>query len=330
MHKTLRAHAEPRAAAVSDSPLALTWRPQPRRTMRWRLLAACAGALVVIWTILLVTGGLRIGVIQRTLPVHTFSLHGHSTLVVNQASGSVHIHPGGTDQIIVRGSVYIAGFMDSTSSPQVQYAQDGNVVTVTSGESWMLPGTHKLTLDITVPAHSDLTVHNSSADAVIEGVTGSIAASASSGNLDLNNTDGPLHLNTSSGNIRMTDQQGSVSAQTTSGDISATVLTGSVDFSTTSGNIALEQAQIGGEDHLHTTSGDINVSGTLDPHGSYRLATSSGNITLLLPAGSFFQLHASSNSGAIRNDFAADLPGNGPRAYIEAQTHSGNISVQQQ
>lgn len=342
MHQTLREHAAftagheqtadtgPRQAAGSDFPPSLNWRPQPRRTVRWRLLAACAGALLVLWTTLLLTGGLTIGSIQRALPVRTFLLHGHGTLVVNQASGSVHIHPGGPDRVVVRGNVFIAGFLESENTPQVQYAQNGNTVIVTSSASLMLLGTRELTLDITVPAVIDLTVHNSSADALIEGVTGSIAASTSSGNLNLNDTDGPLHLNASSGNISMRDQQGSVSAQTASGNIGATGLIGSVDLSTTSGNITLAQAQIHGEDHLRTSSGDISVSGTLDPHGSYHLATSSGNVTLALPANASFQLRTSSNSGALRNDFAADVVGNSPRAYIEVQTHSGDISVQRQ
>jgi hypothetical protein len=324
------AHSESHAPDVYDYPLSPNRRPPLFKKRRWHPLAICALALVVAGIIFLLTGGLALTSIQRTLPAHTFSLNGHGTLVVNEVSGNLHIHPGSADQITVHGSVRIDSVAGNTNSPRVQYTQQGNTVTVTSSEDWLLIGNSDVTLDIVVPANIDIRIHTDSANALVDAIAGPITASASSGNLDLHNTAGALTLSTSSGDISTTDEQGPLSAHTTSGNISATGLHGPVDLSTTSGNITIEQAQISGLDHLHTTSGDISFSGTLDPQGNYRMETSSGNITLDLPATSAFQLSASSNSGELHNDFAADLVGSGPRARIQVQTSSGNISVRLQ
>jgi hypothetical protein len=324
------AYSQSREPAMHESPPSSDWRPQPRRTRQWYLPVICALALLGAGGMFLLTAGPTLTSSQRQLPAHTFSLNGHGTLVVHESSGSLHIHPGSGDQIIVHGSVHTNSFIGKTYSPHVQYMQQGNSVTVTADENWVLAGSSDVSLDIAVPASCDIRLQTSSANAVIETIAGSITADTSSGNLDLHSTSGALTLNTSSGDISLTDEQGPLSAHSTSGNISAIGLHGPVDLSTTSGNITLEQAQISGPDHLRSSSGDISFRGTLDPQGSYRMETSSGNIVLQLPTTSAFQLSASSSSGELHNEFAAVLVGNSPRASIQLHTSSGNISVRTQ
>ncbi len=321
-------NTDPREIATHGYPGHAVW--QPRRRTPWRLLIICAIALLAAGTIFSLTGGLSLGSIQKTLPTRTFALNGQGLLVVDEISGNVHIHPGNTNQIVVRGSEHAYGLASVVNNLQVQYTQSGHTITVSTSEGWALVGDGGLTLDITVPANTGITIHSSSADATIDGITESINASSSSGNLDLNNTSGSLNLSTSSGDISMNDEHGEVSAHTTSGNISVNGLSGSADLSTSSGDITLERAQISGQDHLQTTSGNINFSGTLDPRGSYQMNTSSGNITLNLPAGSSFQLAISSSSGELHNDFAATQVGSAPYARIDLQTSSGDMFVQRQ
>jgi len=321
-------NTDPREAAAQGRPIYRGG--QPRRRAPWRLLLIFVTALVLAWTIFSLTGGLSLTSVQKTLPTRTFALSGQGSLVVDESNGSVHIHPGATNQVIVRASEHVYGLASSIATLQVQYAQSGNTVTVSTSQSWALVGENGLTLDITVPASIGITIHSNSADATIDGITGSIDASASSGNLDLNNTNGPLTLSTSSGDISLNNEHGSVSAHTTSGNIGARGLDGSVDLSTSSGDITVERAQLSGQGHLQTSSGDIRFSGALDPRGSYQLSTSSGDITLSLPASSSFQLSVSSNSGELHNDFTATQSGRAPYARIELQTSSGDMFVRKQ
>ena len=342
------------------------WQTRQRRRSPARTLIICLGALVVAALIAWLTGGFSFSSIQKTLPTRSFVLNGHGTLVVNEASGTLHVHKGTTNQVIVRGSEYAYGLTSSINNLQVQYTQNGNTITVSSNESWSLIGGSGLNLDVTVPASIDVALHDSSADATINNVAGQINASTSSGNLNLDNTNGPLNLGTSSGNITIineqgpisahtssgnlhlentsgtlnlgtssgniaiTNEQGSSSAQTSSGDIRINQLSGPVNLSTSSGNITLDQAQLSGQDHLQTSSGDIHFNGTLDPQGSYQMETTSGSITVKLPASASFQLNTSSNSGSLHNDFAANASGTAPYARIEMKTSSGDMYIQKQ
>lgn len=338
-----------------------SWSLQPRRRSPWRIMAFCGSMLALAVIITWLTGGLAFNSVQKTFPTRTFALSGYGTLVVNEAGGgALSVHTGSTNQVVVRASA--SGWGSDINNVQVQYEQSGNTITVSSNNSWE----ENLNLDITVPASINVTAHTSSANTTIENVDGQInvntssgdmhlnnikgslnlnassgditvsneqgplTVQTSSGNIHLNNGNGPLKLNTCSGDVAIANEQGAVSAQACSGDIQIKQLDGSVDLSTRSGNITLEQAQLSGQDHLQTTSGDIHFSGTLAPQGNYQMETTSGNIALKLPADASFQLNTSSASGELHNDFASNAVGNAPYAAIELKTTSGDMLVQKQ
>lgn len=358
-------NTDPREAAVAY-PEHAKIQPQPPKRSPWRVVVLCALALGLAVGIFGLTGGFAFTALQKNLPTRTFSINGHGSLVVNDDSGNFQIHKGTTKQIIVRGSEKVYGFGTNLNNIQVEYAQDGNTVTLTVNEGWSVMGERSVNFDITVPANLDVTIHGNSTDASIENVDGQVNASTSSGDLHLNNINGPLNLNTSSGaitltgeqgvvsahsssgdmrlsnvngslnlgddsgDITITNEQGSVDARTSSGDIRINQLSGPVNLSTDSGNITLDQAQISGQDHLQSSSGDIRFSGTLDPRGSYQMKTDSGNITLNLPASTSFQLSTSTDSGSVRNAFSTPTTGSAPYASVTLKTSSGNIRVQKQ
>ena len=85
-----------------------------------------------------------------------------------------------------------------------------------------------------------------------------------------------------------------------------------------------------GQSHLQDDSGKIQFAGVFDPRATCLLETSSGSITLALPANAAFQLAASTDSGEISNDFSTFTAGSLPRASITAKTDSGDIQVRKQ
>lgn len=322
--------------------------PQPRRLSAGSKLALCLLALALSLSILGLTGGLAFSSVQKNLPTRAFTINGHGSLVINDRSGTFHIHESTGNQLIVRGSEYAFGLVSSLNSMQAQYKQQGNTVTLDANEGWSLFGNSGMTFDITVPANLDVTIHGWSTDADLTGIDGQVDADSSSGNLHLNGISGALQLSTSSGNIVVTDARSEVSAHTSSGDIGVTgaqgevnahtssgnidihQLNGPVNLSTSSGNITLEQASISGQDQLQTSSGNINFSGTLDPHGTYQMSASSGDITLNLPASSAFLLSTSTSSGDIDNAFSTPSTGSAPYATLTLKTSSGNITLHKQ
>jgi hypothetical protein len=359
------ANTDPRETGSVSSPP--DWRFQPRRRSPWRLAAFCGVMLIIAALIAWLTGGFSFSSLQKNLPTHTFALTGHGTLVVNEAGdGALYVHTGSVNQVVVRARAHAYGLVSDISNLQVQYGQSGNTITVSSNGAWALVGSEGLDLDITVPSNIDVTVHNNSANATIENVDGqinattssgdlhlnsikgpldlntssgditlsneqgSVTAQTSSGNIHLNNGNGPLKLDTSSGDIAIANEQGSVHAQTSSGNVQIKQLTGPVDLATNSGDITLDQAQLSGQDHLQTTSGDIHFSGTLASPGNYQMETDSGTIALKLPASSSFQLTTTSDSGDLHNDFATNSVGSAPYTTIGLKTTSGNMFVRKQ
>lgn len=308
------------------------WQPRPRKRGPWRTVLFCVIALAVAVGVAELTGGIPISALHKTLPTRTFSLSGHGSLVVHEESGSVHVHTGNTSQVIVRATAYAYGLSGDLNDLQVQYAQQGNTLTVTASESRRLMGLSNrwITLDITVPLSIDLAIHDSSGDVNVSGIDGKITTTIDSGNLSLDNVNGPLDLNTNSGGMTITNEHGPVNAHVDRGDIRIDHAIGAMDLATSSGGIILNDAQISGQDHFHTESGDIQFSGTLDPRGTYRMDTSSGGITLNLPANSSFHLATSIGSGSVSNAFSASAVGSTPRAPLTLSTDRGDIRVQKQ
>ena len=303
--------------------------PQPRRRSTWRAPLLCLLALAVTLGILELTGGFSLISLQKSLPTRAFTINGHGTLVINDNSGTFHIHEGTTNQLIVQGSEHAFGLTSNFTNTQVQYKQQGNTVTLDASEGWNILGSSTIDFTITIPANLDVTIHGGSTDVDMTRIDGQVNANIGSGNLHLNNVNGPLNLNTGSGDITISDEQGSVNAHTGSGNIQINQLIGPVNLSTDSGDITLEQAHISGQDQLQTSSGNIHFSGVLDARGNYQMNTSSGNITLSLPASSSFQLAATTDSGTIHNAFNTST-GNAPHPTLTLKTSSGDIDVQKQ
>ncbi|MBO0793575.1 MAG: DUF4097 family beta strand repeat protein [Ktedonobacteraceae bacterium] len=307
------------------------WRSRPRKRAPWRTVLFCVLALIVAVGIAELTGGIPTRAMRQALPARTFALSGHSTLVVNGQSGTLHVHAGNTNQVTVQATRYAYGLGNDLDDLQVQYAQQGNTLTITTSESWgVVLGSRGIDIDVTVPSSVDLNIHGSSNDVNLSGIDGQVSVNTDSGNLRLDNVSGPLDLSSSSGDIAVTNEHGPLDAHTSSGNISIDHAAGALDLSSSSGNITLNAAQVAGQGHLQTDSGNIEFSGTLDPRGTYQMAASSGNITLKLPADASFQLATSADSGDVHNDFSASAVGSGPHANIALKTSSGDIRVQKQ
>src|SRR6185437_3733066 len=114
--------------------------PQPRRRSAWRAPLLCLLGLAVTFGILELTGGFSFVSLQKSLPTRAFTINGHGTLVINDNSGTFHIHEGTTNQIIVQASEHAFGLVSNFNTPQVQYAQQGDTVTLNANEGWNMLG----------------------------------------------------------------------------------------------------------------------------------------------------------------------------------------------
>ncbi|HEY0755364.1 MAG TPA: DUF4097 family beta strand repeat-containing protein [Ktedonobacteraceae bacterium] len=323
-------NSDPREISSETVPQANLQRQLPRRRRVGLVLVLCLLGLALSLGILGVTDGVAFNSMQKALPTRAFTINGHGSLVINDNSGTFHIHEGAGNQVLVQGKEYAYGLVSNFASMHVDYRQEGNLVTLDATEGWSLLGSTGITFDITVPANLDVTIHGNATDTDLTHIDGNVNAHSNSGNLELNTVNGDLNLNTTSGNIGITGEQGAVSAHSSSGNIEVKQLMGPVNLFSSSGNITLEQANLSGQDQIQSSSGDIEFTGTLDPAGTYQMNTSSGNITLKLPDNSAFRTTIGTSNGEINNAFSAPTTGSTPYATLVLKTSSGNITLEKQ
>jgi DUF4097 and DUF4098 domain-containing protein YvlB len=151
-----------------------------------------------------------------------------------------------------------------------------------------------------------------------------VVARAQVGDISVTGTRGGVELNTQGGDIVVEDVADVVDVSSLSGDITARALAGRVDVRTTSGEVTLvdvkgdvEATSISGDIGMRnviarwvrarSTSGDVTFDGGVDSTGRYELASHSGSITLVIPAGTGAQVTVATYNGAIDSDFPITL-----------------------
>src|SRR5687767_9664633 len=116
------------------------------------------------------------------------------------------------------------------------------------------------------------------------------------GDVDVRGVSRLVEVSCMSGDISLTDAAGRVSLRTVSGEVEASNVRNvqpddDLFAASTSGDITLEgvaHARVRGA----TVSGDVLLSGALARGGSYDLRTTSGDVTLALPADASFRVNA--------------------------------------
>lgn len=151
------------------------------------------------------------------------------------------------------------------------------------GESYKLTGT-TLSLDTTcgpdcsvsyeIQAPAGVAVRGElrSGDIGLDGV-GATDVRLTSGNVIVRNATGPVQVRSTSGDIQVLDAKGAVTAQATSGNVQATNVGGAVDIRSTSGDV---DVKLSAANSVHAVASSGNVSVVL-PQGSYKISTDTGS-----------------------------------------------------
>jgi hypothetical protein len=199
---------------------------------------------------------------QGAVPAaQSFLVTSAPTLVVNGGGGSIHIHAGDTNSVLV----------STSDGAPVQAEQHSNTIDVGTADTSNSLLNNDQDLNITVPADSDLEIHNTSGDIQIEGVNGQMTLSTN-GDVQLEHTvlRGDTSVKTTDGDITVQgaiDSQGSYQFQTDSGDVKVTLPEHSSFHltSSTSGNVS---------------NGFEGTQASNAPGPQLNISTDSGNITV--------------------------------------------------
>lgn len=181
------------------------------------------------------------------------------------------------------------------------------------------------TLNVTVPATTNLNIDVNSATIDISGITGAMILTANGGKITVTDSTvtGPALLSANDGAItlRQDTLQGQVTVLDNQGAITAT------------------QMKLSGKVTFENNTGKLAFDGSMTAQGSYDFRNNTGAIVCALPTGVGLHVDATTNSGTISSDDSAlivqgqelhgDL-GGAPRAQVTFYNNSGSTTIQVQ
>lgn len=240
-------------------------------------------------------------------------------VTISNINGDIVVNATSGDEVTI-DAVKRAKRIDRSNLERVAIRVDQRPgrVDIRTDYSESMRDTHgNLAVDFTigVPADAAVEMHSVSGDLTVTGVQGLVRAESVSGNVTAIKTPHVDRAKSVSGNVELSDvtADGDLAAGSVSGSVHAKSLkTRSLDLNTVSGNVTLANVtceRVG----IRSVSGNVDYEGPLARSGRYDFNTHSGNVRLVLTAGTGFELNASSFSGSIRSDLPMTIGGTGAR-----------------
>ncbi|GHO97063.1 hypothetical protein KSF_071110 [Reticulibacter mediterranei] len=258
-------------------------------------------------------------IISNVLPSHTFSITASPTLIMHNDSGSITLHTGKSSAVVIIATQRVTAtsppfgtppLQPDTNDMEVNYDQQGNTISVEAlNISHAAPRAVSVDFDVTMP------------------VEGSVQLYTGYGSIEANGIHGPTTLMSQSGDITATNIEGSLTISDNNGSVSVDNLCGSLSLKMSNGDAELRRVALTGSSRISTQRGAILFVGSLNPRGSYRFSTQTGAIALTLPENSSFHLEASTEHGAIENEFGSTEVGDEPSALLHVSTEVGSIAI---
>jgi DUF4097 and DUF4098 domain-containing protein YvlB len=300
------------------------------------------------------------GSFERTLTVGQ-----RPDVEIEAGSGGIEVRQGSAGRIEVRGRIrasdwswrrgrYSAEERVKQLEANPPVTQSGDIVRIGRIADDDLRSGVSISYEVILPAATFLRARTGSGSQRIEGVEGSVEATTGSGGIVLRHAGGRVRASTGSGSVTADAIGGDFEASTGSGSITGTNIAGAMKAHTSSGSIELVQRGGGDVDatsssgslklrgvkggvRASTSSGGLNIEGQMARE--WRLSSSSGHVTIDVPADQGLELDANSNSGNIDVDFPVAVSGTigkhtlrgsvrGGGPLLHVRTSSGGISIQ--
>lgn len=189
---------------------------------------------------------------------------------------------------------------------------------------------------VSVPFQTEVRLKSGSGDQGVRNLKGPVMAKVGSGDIQVQDVEGRVEIDTGSGDIAVVRVRSSVSANIGSGDLDLGEIGGEVSVRIGSGDAQLRHLE--GSMHVASGSGDVNLESTVPDGVEWILKAGSGDVGLLLPGGSRFNLSAHSALGEIETGFGLQASGgigkrvegkigDNPTSNITIKTAHGDIKI---
>ncbi len=203
---------------------------------------------------------------------------------------------GGSIKFLIEGPEHIDIIFATSGGDIVLDDIDGTVKLATSGG------------DITFSdIRGSIKAGTSGGDIQGDSVSDTSSLATSGGDIQLERADMDLKVATSGGDIEVGEVGGELGAATSGGNIEVMGARGDVEVSTSGGDILLERME--GFVEARTSGGDMEIEFAPGNHHGGELATSGGDLSVLLPRGVGFDLDADADGGEVRTDLSVETEG---------------------
>lgn len=267
--------------------------PQMQKRRRRGPLGCLIAVLVIVVLLVALVGG-AVGLlfsglgIATTTETHTYAANGTPTLDINDDVGTIRVHSGSGNSVIVQATKHTNSVWGNPNDVQVNIQPNGNTITVNasvhSGTGFF--SLERVDLDITAPS-SDV-----------------LQLDTHTGTIEVTGISGRMSLMTNTGSITADDDMLAPSS-TLHTDTGSVTFTGSID--TSSGSYLFE-----------TNTGSVDV--TLPADSSFHLNASSSTGSINNDFSVNVQLSGASAS-------ANGDVGSSPQATVSLHTDTGSINL---
>lgn len=281
--------------------------PAPTRTPLGRALAwtgGIVGGLLVLGGAVSVAGQLS----ATTATAH--ESYPASDVVELVADGDVTVAVGGSTVEVDREARY------AFDRPRFTADVEGDRLVVAHTCRWWIFSTCTASLDVTLPADTEVVVRTSNGQVRASGLAGDVDLQTSNGRVAVAEVGGDLRVRTSNGEVTVADVRGDAVLSSSNGSIRVGGVDGSVDARSSNGRVEvdgvrgdayvrssngrLEVAAVTGDVDAETSNGGVTVRGTGDPV-ALDISTSNGRQTVDAPTDPDADVHVRirSSSGDV-------------------------------
>jgi len=269
-------------------------------------------------------------------------------LKVETGSGDIEVRQGQEGKLTVFGEFQIRARSEEEARRIAEQIKENPPIEI-SGDlvrignlnrydlsSWPFGPSAVFDFFIEAPRETEARLSSGSGDQEIKGLRGPIRTDAGSGDVVIEDAEADVKVDTGSGDIEVTRVRGGVSADAGSGDIELAEIAGRAAVGVGSGDVCLKG--MGSDIAVDAGSGDIIVESAIGDHARWALEAGSGDVSLLLPRDSQFELRAETSSGDFETDFPLIVSGKLGRrvegqvggktkATVRIATSSGDIKI---
>ncbi|HEK85878.1 MAG: DUF4097 family beta strand repeat-containing protein [Candidatus Saccharicenans sp.] len=269
-------------------------------------------------------------------------------VMISNVSGDIKFLVWKEEKVKVEAVKYASGTTEakakkSANEVKIEVTAEPGLVKIETrypeSKKWF-GGDSNVSVDYTIwiPEGASIESKSVSGDVQVDKAGGSVKVSTVSGALIITGGKKLISAKAVSGDIKVMEAEGDCELNSVSGDIAVNQVKGSVEAETVSGSIKLQDIREARRVSAKSISGSVEYHGQVLPDGSYKFSTHSGEVKLILPPDSSFDLEASSFSGSVTTDFPVEVIGKltgktiqgrvaKGGAEISAKAFSGNVEI---